>query len=325
MNDATTNLEADDRPTVSAILVSFNTAALTRRAVEALAAQLDLAPGRDEVVVVDNASADGTAAMLRERFPTVRLIENAENRGFGAANNAGMAAAKGDWFLLINTDAFVHDGAVAALVGAGSRDAAEAGVVGPKLLNEDGSLQRSCFAFPTPRLAWLENLGLGRLAKANRFAHDAAGEVDFVSGACMLVRREVFAATGGFDEAFFMYSEETDWQRRVRDAGWAIGFEPGAVVTHLGGGSQSSGRVNPEFFRSLDRYVRKHHGRWGLASFRAAMAAGAAVRLPVRWWLARRDADQAAKLRVNRYVLRRLLLGEASAISAQERAAGAKP
>lgn len=327
---------------VSAILISYNTAAMTKRAVSTLVAELDLeaslSSDRDEIIVVDNASEDGTAAMLRESFggKGVRVIENTVNRGFGAANNVGMAAARGDWFLLINTDAFVDAGAIRRLIGsategrrrescadagtqAAGKKGGRVGVLGPKLKNEDGTLQRSCFRFPTPGLAWLENLGLGRLVRANRFGHDTASEVDFVSGACMLVCREVFEATGGFDEGFFMYSEETDWQRRIRGAGWSVWFEPGATVTHLGGGSQASGRVNPEFFRSLDRYVLKHHGRIGLMSFRLAMAVGAAVRLPVRGWLARRDATHASKLRVNRYVLRRLVWGDAAAVAAQDR------
>lgn len=310
---------------VRAVLVSFNSVDLTLRAVMAL--QRFSRPGLLDVVVVDNASGDDTVARLRAEVPEVTVIESGENRGFGAANNLGMSELVGDlpaadFFLLINTDAFVSAGTVDALV---RRMAAEPGlgVCGPKLRNQDGTLQRSCFGFPTPRLAWLENLGLGRWAPGNRVSHEAPARVDFVSGACMLVRRTAYEATGGFDEDFFMYSEETDWQRRMTDSGWGIGFEPRAEVTHLGGGSQSPGSVNPEFFRSLDRYQRKHHGAFGMWSFRAAMAVGAGLRLPVRWVLAAHSEAHRAKLRVNRFVLVRLLWGEASPWAAMARHARA--
>lgn len=268
------------RTPISAVLVSYNTEALTCRAIAALKEQLDLS--RDEMIVVDNASSDGTADRLKKDHPDVRLIVNPNNNGFGAANNLGMADATGEYFLLINTDAFVESDAVDRLASYLDRHGT-CGVVGPRLLNEDRSLQASCFAFPTVRQAWREALALHYLLPGvERWAHDVEREVDFVSGACLMVRKAVFESVGGFDERFFMYSEETDWQRRIRDAGWSVKFSPDAQVVHLGGASHKSSQTHPEFFVSIDKYQLKHGGWWGLVAFRAAMVAGLLLRLPFR-------------------------------------------
>lgn len=309
-----------DRPLVSAIIVSFNTRAMTLDCLAALKA--DLAGIESEIVVVDNASADGSVGAIGEAYPDVRVIASDENLGFGRANNLGMAAAAAAYFLLINSDAFARPGAVAALLEAINRRP-DVAVMGPRLLNADGSVQQSCFRFPSPGQAWRENLWLSTVANRlgrpagwvdhRGWSHDAPREVDFLSGACLLVRREAFEQIGGFDEGFFMYSEETDWQRRMRDAGWAVAFVPAAVVTHLGGGSGAADRakINRHFFDSLDRYERKHHGRPGLISLRLAMAVGGAARAAA--WAGvyllrpgRRDAA-AAKVRLQSWLVRRQL------------------
>lgn len=283
---------------ISAILVSYNTAELTVRSIEALWRELD--PDEDEVIMVDNASADSTIAEVRNRWPEgsdpesdasgaphqqdakVRILENPINAGFGAANNLGMASAKGRFFLLINTDAFVEPGSIRSMIRKLESNA-DWGVVGPKLLNRDGSLQRSCFRFPEPRQAWREALGLHYLfADVERWPHDSDRSVDFVSGACFLLRREIYEQLGGFDERFFMYSEECDWQRRMKDSGWVIGFTPDAEVTHFGGGSNKGGGIHPEFFRSIDKYQLKHGGRLGLITFRMGMITGLLIRMPYR-------------------------------------------
>ena len=269
-----------DRSSVSAILVSYNTADLTCRAIDSLKAELDLT--RDEIIVVDNASSDNTSARLEAEHPDVRFILNPTNSGFGAANNIGMKAARNDLFLLINTDAFIEPGAVVTLCGKLDSEP-RIGVVGPKLLNQDRTLQRSCFAFPSATQAWREALAMHYLFPGiERWAHDSERDVDFVSGACMIVRREVFESVGGFDERFFMYSEESDWQRRITDAGWSVRFTPEAEVVHLGGGSHKGGGIHPEFFISVDKYQLKHSGWLGLVIFRAAMVTGLLIRLPYR-------------------------------------------
>ncbi len=274
---------------VSVILVSYNTREMTLRCLTTLHQGLAGDGVSAEVLLVDNASADGTAAAVRAAFPTVRLIESKTNRGFAGGNNQAMVEATGRYLLLLNTDAFVEPGAVGAMVAyldANPRAAA----VGPRLLNADGSLQRSCYRFPTPAHAWAQNLWLAGLVGTDhplgdfrRWEHDTARSVDWVIGACLLVRRTAYEQVGGFDERFFMYAEETDWQRRMRSAGWTIGFTPAARVTHLGGGSGVSDKpaVDRHFWASLDRYQRKHHGLGGLVAVRAAMVVGGLARLPV--------------------------------------------
>ena len=274
-----------ERPVVSAVIVSFNTRALTLRCLGDLYA--DLGDATAEVFVVDNGSADDSVAAVRAGFPGVVVIEVGHNAGFGAANNLAMARATGECVLLLNTDAFVRPGTVAALVGY-LRGHSRTAVVGPRLVNADGSLQRSCYKFPGPGRAFCEHTLLTaafpnhRLVGDHRaWPHDVEREVDFVIGACMLVRRSAIEQVGGFDEQFFMYSEETDWCRRFRDAGWATAFTPAAEVVHLNGGSgkPQPDRVFNEFHRSAERYVRKHHGRVGLGVFRACLAGGAALRV----------------------------------------------
>lgn len=274
------------RPQLSVIIVSYNTREITLECLRALFGELGSTPDLNaEVWVVDNASHDGSVAAIAREFPEVRVIANRENRGFGAANNQAMREASGDYFLLLNSDAFVHPGAVATLISELEKHP-QIAVIGPRLLNRDGSLQPSCWRFPSPRQAWLENLGLVRWfshtsqwGDYHRWPHDARLEVDYVSGACFLVRREAWQNSGGFDEAFPLYAEETDWQKRLRDTGWTIAFTPEAVVTHLGG---ASGQVNPQtrarVFEGLDRYTLKHHGRPGVLWLRAGMIVGGAAR-----------------------------------------------
>jgi len=270
--------------TLSVIIVSFNTREMTLDCLRALEA--DLAGIASEIWVVDNDSKDGSAGAIRHEFPGVRLVESKVNAGFGAANNIALRQAKGSYFLLLNSDAFPLPGAIPALIEY-LRAHPRAAIAGPRLLNADGSLQVSCFKFPSPLRAWLENLWVSAAFPRHPFIgdyrfwrHDSERNVDFLVGACMLLRREVFEQTGGFDERFFLYSEETDWQRRIRDLGWEIAFTPSAQVTHLGGASGANDKknVNRFFMESLDRYELKHHGFFGLVSFRCAMVVGCALR-----------------------------------------------
>ncbi len=268
--------------TLSVIIVSFNTREMTLECLRALARALDGIAS--ETIVVDNASTDGSAAAIREHFPAVKVIESGRNAGFGAANNQGMQAARGAFFLLLNSDAFPKPGAIADLVDY-LRANPQVGVAGPRTLNKDGSLQVSCYRFTSPLHAWQENLWLSH--GYTDWPHDAEREVEFVIGACMAVRREVFAQVGGFDERFFMYSEEADWQRRIWDSGWKVVFVPTACITHLGGasGTAQPGKVPAYFWESLDYYGRKHHGLAGLIAIRAAMVVGCFLRA-ILWSIA---------------------------------------
>jgi hypothetical protein len=220
-----------------------------------------------ETVVVDNGSADGTPALVRERFPDVTLVEQ-ENRGMGAGNNAGMrAAGEGRYWLLLNSDAWVDGDAIEALARFGDAHP-RAAVVGPRLRNPDGTLQRSVRAEPTLWRLATEYLFLRKLAPrtgvfnsfyGGGFAHDAPRQVESLHGAALLVRREAADAVGLFDESFFMFSEETDWLHRFRSAGWQVWFTPGAGVVHLGGASHG-GRLFDENLRGLLRFLAKHRG-----------------------------------------------------------------
>lgn len=266
---------AETRPLLSVIIVSYNTREMTLDCLRTLDRALE---GLDaETIVVDNDSRDGSADAIRAQCPSVRVIESPSNDGFGAANNRGMRAACGAFFLLLNSDAFPEPGSIAELIRF-LRENPKAGVVGPRTLHKDGSLQISCYRFTTPLHAWQENLWLSR--GYGDWAHDSVREIDFAIGACLLVRREVFEQVGGFDERFFMYSEEADWQRRIWKAGWKIVFVPSARVTHLGGasGAAHSDQVPTYFWESLDYYCRKHHGLAGLITIRAAMVVGCFLR-----------------------------------------------
>jgi hypothetical protein len=219
-----------------------------------------------ETVVVDHGSGDGTVELVRGRFPGARLIEQ-ENRGLAAGWNAGVAATDGRYVLLLNADAWALDRAVEQLAGFAD-DHPEAGVVGPRLVNPDGSLQRSVRGFPTLWRLATEYLFLRKLAPrsaalnafyAGGFDHDAVREAEFLMGACLLVRRDAIDEVGPADEAFFLFSEETDWCYRFRRAGWKVLFFPGAEVAHVGGASHG-GRQFREQVRGHLRFFAKHRG-----------------------------------------------------------------
>jgi N-acetylglucosaminyl-diphospho-decaprenol L-rhamnosyltransferase len=237
-----------------------------------------------EVIVVDNASTDGTPDLVRGTFPEARLIEQ-ENRGFGAGNNAGMRAGSGRYFLLLNPDAWLTDGALEALV-AFADEHPEAAVVGPRLLNPDGTLQRSVRGYPSPWRIATEYFFLRKLAPhshalnaffGEQFDHESVREAEYLFGACLLVRREAVDSVGGFDEDFFLMSEEVDWCYRFRQAGWKILFFPGAEAYHVVGAS-----LNPGQFKAIVRghlqFLRKHYGLRVAERARRVMLWGLRVR-----------------------------------------------
>jgi hypothetical protein len=300
---------------ISTVIVSYNTKELLLRCLEAL--YEDLGQLKAEVIVVDNGSTDESHKAVRENFPDVEILLNVANIGFGAANNQAFERCTGRFVLMLNSDAFLRRGALGAMIRY-LEGRPRVAVVGPKLRNANGTLQASCYRFPTPTRAWTENLWLSRVVPPDSkygdsrlWSHDREKLVDWVTGACLLVRREAIEEIGGIDEDFFMYSEETDWQRRMTIAGWQIGFTPEAEVTHLGGASgvTEEARVNENFFRSLDHYVEKHYGSLGLLSFRAAMVVGCLLRLPL--WIGcyvlrpARRKQAASKIRLRGWLIRR--------------------
>jgi len=219
-----------------------------------------------ETVVVDNGSRDGTVDFVRERFPDVRLIET-ENRGLGAGWNIGLRETSSRYTLLLNADAWLTGGALDRLVDfADTRP--RAAVVGPRLLNQDGTLQRSLRGFPTLwRLAteyfFLRKLAPGTSALnafyAGGFEHDEVRNVEVVMGACMLVRRDAVEQVGYCDEDYFLFSEETDWCFRFRQGGWEVVFFPGAECVHVRGAAHG-GRLYQENLRGHLLFLWKHHG-----------------------------------------------------------------
>jgi len=219
-----------------------------------------------ETIVVDNGSTDGTVAFVAEHFPAVTLIEQ-ENRGMGGGNNTGIRRARGRYVFLLNADAWVVGAGLVALVAAADAKP-RAAVVGPRLLNPDGSLQRSVRGDPTLWRLATEYLFLRKLAPRSRllnafygagFAYDRPLEVESLYGAALLVRRAAADEVGLFDESFFMFSEETDWLRRFREAGWKVIFSPAGEVVHIGGASHG-GRLFVENLRGILRFLAKHEG-----------------------------------------------------------------
>ena len=220
----------------------------------------------EETIVVDHGSTDGTPDVVRELFPDVRVLER-ENRGLGAGWNAGMEVATGRYLLLLNADAWLTGGSLERLVQFAEANP-RAAVVGPRLLNTDGSLQRSVRGFPTLWRLATEYFFLRKLAPRSRllnafyaggFDHDQVREADFVMGACMLVRREAVEEVGPLDESFFLFSEETDWCYRFVHAGWQVLFFPGAECIHVGAAAHG-GRMLRENLRGHLRFLAKHRG-----------------------------------------------------------------
>jgi N-acetylglucosaminyl-diphospho-decaprenol L-rhamnosyltransferase len=252
-------------PDVSVIVVNWNTCDLLA---QCLASILDTRDALDvEVLVVDNASSDGSQAMVRSRFPGVRLIENEENVGFARANNQAMALCRGRYALMINSDAIATPGAIQALVGLADAEP-RAGIVGAQLLNPDGSFQASYSPFPTLWREFLILTGLGRLLRGRWYPSRGPMEdkgpriVDYVEGACLLVRRQATQEVGGLDEGYFMYAEEVDWCYAMKQRGWQVWYQPDARIIHHGGASSRQRRTQREadLYRSRVRFFRKHYG-----------------------------------------------------------------
>ena len=272
---------------VSVIIVSYNTREYLRDCLASLRDDPD-APTH-EVIVVDNGSGDGSAAMVWAEFPDALVIEAGENLGFAKANNLALRRVRGRTALLLNSDTLVKPGALRGMLAA--LDARpEAAAVGPRLINPDGSLQRSCYRFPAPARAFRDQLFLTSLLSGHprwgdyrRWAHDRERAVDFVIGAALLVRADVLPAVGLLDEDFFMYAEETDWCRRMHDAGYQVWFTPKAEVVHYGGGSGKAmaDRVFAEFSAGQRRFYRKHHGASGALALRVSLILGAFLRIPL--------------------------------------------
>ncbi len=223
-----------------------------------------------EVIVVDSGSSDGSAAMVRERYPWVRLVAETENIGFTRGNNRALEAAQGRGLFLLNPDTVVHGDALNAMIA--YLDAhPEVGIVGPHVLNADGTTQSTRRRFPTRLTALFESTWLQGFAPrglldrfyVNDQPDDGTFEVDWVQGCALLARREVYAQIGGLDTGYVMFSEELDWCKRAKTAGWQVVYLGSARITHYGGKSTEQVQANKHIYfqQSKIRYFRRYHGR----------------------------------------------------------------
>lgn len=259
---------------LSIIIVSWNVCDLLAACLDSIITttwdRLEL-----EIIVVDSASSDNTVSMLRDRFPWVRLMPQKENLGFTRCNNIGLQAASGRHLMLLNPDTEIIGEALVTMVN--FLDAHPAvGLVGPHTLNSDGTTQSTRRRFPTPLVLFFESTWLQPYAPrslldsyyiANGAGDEDIIEIDWAQGSAVMARRAVYEQIGGLDEGYVMYSEEVDWCKRAKDAGWRVVYLGTAHIIHHGGKSseQVVARSHILFQQSKLRYTRKYYG-WLMAA-----------------------------------------------------------
>jgi GT2 family glycosyltransferase len=260
---------ASDTLDVSVVVVSWNTREDLRRCLASI--ERETPEARHEVFVVDNASADGSAAMVRAEFPRVRLLANDANRGFAAANNQAFALARGRYVLVLNPDTVVTDRAIERTIRLADADPT-IGVLGCQVLLREGEVQRTCFRFPTVLDQLVVSTGLDRVLPPRladgptmkRWDRRSARDVDVVSGMYMLVRKSALDEVGPMDEGYFVYAEEADLCFRLRNAGWRCVFTPLARIVHTDGGGRSTSqvrvRMHVQLQKSMLHFHRKNRG-----------------------------------------------------------------
>jgi len=300
---------------VSAVVVTYNAA-------DVIAGCLgDLLDAADEVIVVDNASSDGTPELIRRDFPAVRLVEAGANLGYGAGNNLGVSHASGDIVAIVNPDVRLTRDALAALV-AYVCDRPDAGIVGPRTVDDGGQISMSARPAYTPGRVLAVYLGL-----ANRWPRLAYGDmperlrtaqapldVDWLQGSCIVVPRRVYEALGGFDERFFLFAEDVDLCERAGQAGWRVVYLPGACVTH--GGSSSVKRAHRISTRSYHtsplHYFRKRGQRGAVWLLKAGFVVELAIKAARRGWQGRRDSAAREEAHIYRQTIRDVIRDSAA-------------
>lgn len=274
---------------LSIVIVNFNTRRLLEECLASIYAQTRGVSF--EIIVVDNASADDSMAMLKHRFPYVRRIENAANNRYAIANNQGLEAAQGRYVLYLNSDTLLQGNTLMELCGFLDRYP-QVGGVGGRLVYADGAFQDSCFRFPSAlnlfylstfaRFHWETPLS----GNYTRREVETPRPVDFVVGACFLARREILLQCQGMDAAFFLYGEDSDLCYRMRQLGWEIYYYPtehavihyaGASTTHLLG--VETERTHLQGWRARFQFIRKHYSLWRRSAIFAAMCAAFAVNI----------------------------------------------
>ena len=268
------------------VIVAFRSRELLRECLDSLRAHPPSGPMK--VIVVDNASGDGTSEMVSAGYPEVELVGSSTNLGFAAATNLGATRGEATYVLALNPDTAVTEGALDTVM-ASMEAHPEVAVAGPRLIRPDGSLDHaSKRSFPTPLSALGHFTGVGRRAGATgklaayRAPDVDSGPVDAVNGAFMLIRRSAFEQVGGFDEGYWMYMEDLDLSYSLAQAGWGTWYEPGATVMHVKGGTtggERSVRLNYAFHRGMYRFYRKHYAPSRSWALNAVIYVGIAVKL----------------------------------------------
>ncbi len=308
-------MTAEHRPHLSIISVAWNHADEIGEFLSGTAEAITRSGLRGEIIIVDNASRDGTADMIAERFPGVLLIRNEANRGFAEGSNQGLAVARGRHLLLLNPDARANGSALRALVRFLDRHPA-VGAVGCALLHDDGMPQQSAFPRLSPCSYILNHSMIYPVIEEARKRLWRLGlrrhrpyRTGWLQGSCLAVRRRVYTEVGGLDPSYFIYCEDADWCERIRVAGHAVVHLPNIAISHRQKGSV---RRAPEFcfrrvYRSLLHFANLHRRGFEHAAFRAVMTADMAARLPVYALLALLRPSRRAALEERRASVRLLL------------------
>jgi GT2 family glycosyltransferase len=275
-------------PLLSVVVVNFNTAHLLASMFDAIKiATQDI---NHEVIVIDNASVDDSPTVLAANYPSITLLRNSKNMGFGRANNQALPLIKGDYVLLLNTDAFMAPDSIQRTIEL-MRNNEEIGIVGVRLLGRDGSLQPSCRYFPTPYNVFLSRTGLSaylprvEMVDDLNWDHTGVRECDWVPGCFYMIRRTALDQVGLFDPRFFLYCEEVDHCKRMKQHGWKVVYLGCTSCVHYGGESaasigkltQSGRQISTLQLESELLYFRKHYGRTGLLLHLLLSVAGDAI------------------------------------------------
>jgi len=281
-----------DIPDLTIIIVNWNVKELLGDCLRSIYSQTKTISF--EVVAVDNASSDGSVEMVEKEFPQVKLIANKENLGFAKGNNQAIRESKGRYFMLLNPDTIVVGNALATMV-LFMDNRRDAGAIGPRILNPDKTVQLTCGRYsPTLLTELLDFTKLSSVFPKSRifgkslmgfWPHNDTREVELLSGACMMVRKETIEQTGLMDEHFFLFAEETDWCYRIRKNGWKIYLNADAEIMHLWQQSVKRSSINTalESYKSMYRFFMNHHGRLSALGYRGMVFVFIGLRIPVYW------------------------------------------
>jgi hypothetical protein len=273
-------------PKLSVVIVSWNCRQLLSGCLESVVRQLPAE--RSEIIVVDNASSDGTVDAVRAEFPAVKVIESGGNLGFARGNNIGLEACTGEYIFLINPDVVVGEHCIGGMVEY-MESHPDVGMLGPQIVGVDGLVQRSCMRTPTLWNQFCRATGVDTLTQRSRlfggylmkdFGHDALRDVDIINGCFWMVRRTALNVVGPMDPRYWMYADDLDWCLRFHRSGWRVVFFPEAKAVHFGGGSSENAPVfcYVEMQRADLQYWRKYHGMISYGCYFAILYLGHAVR-----------------------------------------------